>query len=1620
MEISPSLINTILILVFVLVLVGTALAGLIGFLKGIYKTTLKTILKTILVVIFVFVSPFIANAVGQINIENLVNSDTPISIQTWVANWITNTGIISPINGMSLYETAIALTNSLISYAVFLVAMILVQCFASLLTMIFYQGIFRFILPVETKKEYKERKANKNKAILTDGLLEDDGTIKEKPKKKWKLHKPLGAALGALQEFVFLFVLLSPLTSLSRTAIHNEDSILKAMETSGQSQENIDTTKNYLSAISSSPLYVVSSTGMDTVIMNKVSSVKLNNTTVSVDPLVNSLFDIAKPVLDSGSISYDEATKQVTVNFSNLLSVEMVSSVLDGILENPLFVALMPSLLDAGLNSVTGDAALALDSLDFSNIDITSELSIVKSIYADIYDSGIEPMIEGNSFDINKFCLKTSAYTDEDIAKLTDALKKFGTLETVKKNMGVILASIGTYLKSTNVNILPTDPASYDKVDWSNDLNIIGSAFLRFFRDAGLDITPNLQVKSLQSAAENVFKEEQKRKNLETYIVGSDTEEGLLDLSFFNVLSVSDIISSLLSSVPSLTPYVADIDFSTLLANYTSEDYKKEFLTMFDMLGILYDPDSSISLENIQDTDISDQATADELAELLSFSEKSKIFTALYPKILRNVLFNTTLDFGNQGHDSFYLFGLTPYNFNYEASDFIENFRTILTLLPKIKTMYDTLSDDSTTAKEKLDAIDEHSFASLLKIVATSQFFNSDVRTGILSEEQKNVNIYTFLKNLFDTSLFKDNGFVLPYYATVSSIDWTDEVDKIKTILTDIKANSDFFTAGSKERTLSKIEDVDAFGDIISTGLDLELFKPTILSLIDTSLNNFLEERGIHMKLSEVRNSVWKSDSDNITDLIKLLKQIGGETFDLTKLSPDILNALLTNFYSSNYIQEAFSSSSSPDPFGMFLYQLLTQGGFFSSLGVNDVDASVFDLDDSDNWSAKQDKTGTYPMTTEGEIQALSSLLGSLQTKIDANDENSKTYLDELEAGSMPTGFASQLSGEALSSSFLRKMMASLLSSKLDSLSLEGNFSSIKDSFDFSLLSSLTNKEFQEELALFETLYSWSNNKVTGKDGNSYSWFTYLEKYPFALDTVRAYPSITDESDPKYSIKMLEVTDDLLHQLATSNLMNNKKASSLLTPYQSLLKALVTSLGLESKVTFNSSTDSGASLNAILISIPDMQRETENIKNLLSDLQGLDTSSFDLSSSTIEKTKLETILNDANASSLFHRLPAEVLNEVFSASDISDMLKDPDNGKVLHSLNFRVSLSISQNDVDFWNNEIENFLTLYQNFSNYLKKDKSGHKKSFTSISYKEVDGTSFAAIASSKIFVGARDYLFYNIVKKSLPSDITMDQVLAPSQNTPYGENRYAYRFEDIYFKDPKLKTSTGTFDKDKGAEAAECFLHALKDSVKYLETLLNDNSAFNLSTFTFDFEAFNDTAYLFLDDGTFERSTLASEFIAMVEEGVLKNETLPFHNLVNTDKIDLKEKDYALINSVEGRGLNGLLALAKLTNSKTMTLTPYTKTELTTIFADFGSKTTSSDDTKLNHFLALSDYKSGNSKIVLTSLSVLGKLAVRNPSVTTLGAVTSTISDTSYDFSPTTFATISFEEWLAYTTIA
>lgn len=1549
---SVTTFKTILICAFVTIILIAILAGLIGFLKGIYKTALKTILKTILILILVFVSPGLSNFLGSINIQQILHSESAITLQTYLANLLTSTGLFSPVNGLSIYATVFAITNSFLSFVVFFLGMLFIQISASPLTFLLYNGIFRWFLPVEDKKERKKRKSKDRSEKISFGLVDSSGKVVQTPKRILPLLRIPGCLLGGIQEFLFVIILLCPFSALSTIALNKKETIKNVMKSTGSSEENISLYNLYLDEISDSALYKTTSLfGFDSLLMNFVSSVPINGVNVSFNGLVDSVLDVADPLFKDGTVSYDRQTKAVSVNFALLLSLNSIDGIIDSMISNPMILSLIPPFIDIGMNSLSGKY-FSLDELDFSHIDWSDELKVIKSIYAKVY-SCIQPMVFKDKVDPTNFFLKTSQLSEEEISLYVKALSEAGKLDIVKKNLPSILSSAGVYLHQLGYDIFPTEISAYDGVDWSKELEIAGDIGFHFLKTIEYDLSSKMSSYDLKDHMLKALKDTKKRAEIEEFIISSDRMTGVVDMQLFDILSISGILSSTLSVIPSLNTYIKDIDLQTVLKDMNKQKYREEFKIFFKMLDNLFAEDSTIDFDNLLSTDLGNPKTTSQLVDLLLVSKKSVIFQNIYPKLLKSILFQNKFEFSD------FLFGLTPYNFNYDSEDFIDIFSSFLSLTPKIEEMRKIMADDELSLDEKINKIDTDFIREILSLVTQSDFFNSDQRLGFTSTRQKNVNIHTFLSNLFSTSLFSKIGFVTPSLEEVQDITWMDvgstkgEVSILCDIFDDLKKTISFFA--SDDKNLDNISDLNAVGDMISKGMDSKIFAPSILNIIDSSIRDFFHEIGLPVSLNDLRNQVWKDDSENITKLLKLLKEIGVKNLNPEKLDPLKANAFLTLLHSMNLIQNQ-NFQGYEDNFGYLLYSFLKNQLGNSEALISDPSILQLKQGDEDKWVTRSKKvmisSKEYTITEEGEIKNLCDLLEIFQ--------RNKISLDGSDIV-LTSSLISDLS-DVLNSELVRKIVGNYGSKYLDQLEISDSFKPFLDSIDFASFSNLSTKECQKELSLFLTITHFAKDDFLGT-----TRLQYIPDHVFELSDV-----MVDKNQ-----SLLDEFLGLFKQMWESKLLNQKKEFSLMTPNQYFLFGFLKSACLQEQITLvDNPSYKDSVLKEMILNSSSIDKELVCLESILTSLQGIG-KEFDFA--LLNESKAQSILTTMNESDIFYRYPIYLIKQAFEKAKFENYLKNVSKSGILHPFDFYQHLSKSARDKAFWKNDIDYLIkVLYEDgLSIYFSKDSDISKLDIASA--QNVSLVCFYHLSKMHLFDERRaSYFFYNLLADSC-SGYDLRKLFDKSSNPSYLEDDIICRIDELLFSNPKLLNQDKSIEEKNFSLDLQLFKNTVSSLAKKLNSLKEDE-------IDFDFEALFAHAYFIKSDSSVYQSDISCEFLAgMMKEVFSNNKFLSF--LQGGDEetknhilsFDFYEKDHYFINPIEGRGLNAILLLSKKKESGDFV---FSFKELKTLFILAGTKNAKNSlvsEGLLSHFLSQSDYSNGNSSLLPLLKEQLSVLPVK-----------------------------------------
>lgn len=1594
------IVSIVLLAVFVLLFLLALLAALAGFIKGLYKTTVKTILVAVLLCVFIFLTPSITEAIGNIDLSSFgfsftFNGETIAltSIQETLANVITATGLISPMNGISIYQTAIALANSLLAYVIFFVMVLLTQLFIWLLTAIVYNGIFRWFLPVETSSQRRERKElSREKRLLTQGMyfdeeedeapeeepevidpyrqeellrgqenlpgqayaepfaedededsedrIEDDETFDEvDTRARLPLLRFPGAILGACCEFVLAMVLVSPFTALARTALDHKDTLITVL-----SDANLDIDTEGLSTsldtMDDSLLFrLLGFSSFDTTIMDKVSQVEIGGEKVSFNSLLSSALDIASPLIDNGALTFDNGVTNVTINFAILLSDTMVDSLIDTIVANPIVMALIPPAIDIGVNYVSS-ANLPLDELDLSDIDWENQLESLATIYANIYqttDANGEPILSslfaegGTKLTLENFKIPTSKASIDDatfqknLEKYASALHSLGELDVVDKNLPMILSSLGTYLNSIGYDVLPTDADDYADIDWAHDFEVLGTNVLRIFRLFDLDVSMDVDFTSaIKNLSQDSFETAEEAQAFvtglkEAFCGGFDEQgkafDGLLSCSLFDVLHIGDFVKNILENVPALSNYIDSIDFS-LLDNMDATERIAEFGALFDILNTLLSPDFSIDFQKgFSGIDFSSQEVADDLVMVLEQAQNSELFNKMYPSIVKSLLNNPDLKLSDR------LFGLSPYDLNFEDENFTADFKELISYLPKVYSLYSTLTSSGSN-EEKLASIDDETFdalGGLLEIIAGSDFFNPSLSTGVGGMDKgRNFNIHVLLSNLFQQDVFQDMGLVAPSLETLSKIDLTQpdpedpqgrsEIEKIVALLKDAKRNASFLLNGGT----GDIEDEDALKSMLETGLDSKLLEPSILAIIDDSMNSFLEELGIHKTFNQMRTEMWKEDIDLLADILALA---GGMDFDdpdfFSNVDIDKLNALLTTLYRTNFVANCFGTPlkgnesedsiarQRNDNFSSLFVALIQNQDLFGELGIENFNYGALYVETWSNLATLKNVTidgKEYAITQNGDIRGLCDFFTAVQ----------KAGMEDLKNGNLPENFLNEITRESKESKVVMSLLSTILANGVENLDMLDSFKNAIQGIDFYRLVGMDANQISKEFAFIQDIYDLSRVE----DGEEYSDLDNMFTNIF---------NMTPEQQDQFT--------SLLEAMGESELMTTVRDGQNRAPVAELLYQIFVENGsgedsLLSQLTLSDNEDDFNSLYNGLVSQVDSWlvelRNFDSVIRTFSELGIRDVSSISDIFGNADMDDVKTLLKLMNGSAIFHRLPISVFRDNIQGSDsgMASLFKDPDTG-VVKTIDFCVHLSNSEEDVAYWNNEIEHAVNILSSVSPYLETgfDNVGIKTE------ENPDGIDLAIlydIGSMDLFKNVRSYLVYNLVYNSAPDSAKTEVQAVFKDVFVYGENPDAFRIETLFFRNPELLDENGNLIKEKvelDVKALSSILMSILDQLDTFAGSEDIDALFPEGSLAVSFQKLtNDVFYEY--NGKVCRSALASELIAGSMQMIFKNPTiLDMTSAVNPDFAGFgfveddfygTSLDYPMVNPIEGTAID------------------------------------------------------------------------------------------------------------------
>lgn len=899
-------INTILTLVYVASILLTFLFAFIGFFKGMWRTAIAFGIELAILIIIMVASPYIAKAIGNIDLRNFqVNQTITISgtqiqitsVRETLCEILTATGYISPVQGQTIYQAGLALTDSVLALAVYILISLLSIFFTWPLALFFYHSVFKWIIPKRVRNRHKVRWA--------------------------------GLAIGTVMGLMTTTLIISPFSSLAKVIKANKDSIETAQEKYGLTNNQYI---NYVKVFGDS-IYGYGWVADDWILGN-ATNVSFNGKNFNFNDISQLVTDVSGPF----SQALNSQNESDLFNYTMLMVPDKSANLIfDAMIRSNLILGIMPALCIVATNYATDTTGVDLSSLDFSNIDYKNELETLKDIYGNIYSAGLIQ----DSFDAKKLSF---SFSQDNRQQVIDALKEFGDLEIIKKNMPYLCSLTAQNIeKNLGYSILSKDVKSYENIDWSRELQLAGNTLFDMASVTGenisLDTFTSSFVQKFYSSLDNP-------NNVTTIIdsiVGTDSADGLLDSQLLNIdnklLNYSQIFDYLFKSVPTLDSYV---DEATVIDSFSKMDnttFKNEVKTILNLASPLKKI-SDISYETTHDysklnIDLNNERQVENLKQVLTIAEKSTLVKNILPSALRksmSSIIENTFKVKN-------LLGLSPSSFDFDNTTYLfKDLRDLLDNAPKI-IQISTLFNSGKSNKEIIDEINIDDLKTVLNLVANSKVLNPDIKSAITGETHQNSNIADLIIFVFKSFNVNQWGLNIPEKTTIEQLNWTSldsenktEVDRISDFFSAIKTINEENGVSSKGFEIKNIKGESLANLLYATSQD-GLLKDSLPNLLNSQVNTQTSKFGLTLNYGK-ENTDWKKASENLgrfTDLIK--PWIENSKIDYSKLKNDAhyLNAILTHLKETGFTDPYLEGENYHDPIGDFVFYITDHSDFLNT-----------------------------------------------------------------------------------------------------------------------------------------------------------------------------------------------------------------------------------------------------------------------------------------------------------------------------------------------------------------------------------------------------------------------------------------------------------------------------------------------------------------------------------------------------------------------------------------------------------------------------------------------------------------------------------------------------------------
>jgi|GEM_PF-3703265 len=1521
-----------------------AVFGLFGALfaawRGIYRSSTRYIAFALCVVVLVFTLPAITEYVSAIDLTRFVGDNyglqvnasdgTQVTVQVTtvddtVLQLLQAYGLTSgDTSDPAAVQTALALTHSTISLALYVVGLLLTQLiFAPLLGLLLYAITFALFIP--------------------------------KAKRKGKKHRWFSFFEGLVCSTVVGALFISPLTSVASMFADTAKAASKNESlTESQYGAYIDLFSKYSDSAFYSAVTLGSgdaSKALDTALMSKVTETTVNGAAAGLYDIVTSIapaLEQAVTVLDVG----DDGNFKI--DYDKLFgSKDTIDSMISTFGQFRLLTELLPSLAAMGLSAMN----LKDVSIDFTKVDWSSALLSISTVYDELYEPIVKayvlPSLKKSDGEIS---LDFDYSQKENFKKGMSALADFASDEKQGKTLmdQIVLPLLPHYAESLNaslgVDAFSTNQADYASIDlhslFDNLIEIVFDLFRYYdvpsFDADGMKTFSDSFMSSLGFSAEPGKALKPKTDTIENFLIplftGEETtlpavegkyeEERVTNgginfiKDYLGVFRLGDYLKHMLGSSADET--VRSIFTDDVVSEFTAKLSRADLSQEAGVLLSLIDDLGKFPIDEEGNYDLESEKTPAAFRKLNEDLQQSELLKDAVGKILPGIVENAV----NSNEDTKkkleeYGIDLSRFDFNPVDKDgnsvLVHELLKLVDLLPKFKSLSENFGNSSSSSiKETLDKMDEHfqkNLKEILNALVDNKILNPDIPLGDgTSATKSNVNFNAIVEKLLKSDALSSLGLT---FSDLSDVQWKDgpygtgEITHLVEIVGFLHENSEAIAqlASSSDIDYSKLCDESFISSMFKLIGEDQVFGDKFSLLLDKKIGEKLHNSlGVRVNFASVTD--WEDEGEKIENVFRLLNSmelLKTDNIDFTTLEPEQLNKLLTQLARTSLLSVQLDDKGEyVDKLGELLYDAIQKihlpDGIRSAIQPDDFST----VDDPTRGTIKtffsswysdplnQDTDGYY-YDTNGEIAALSNLFGELK-----NYDFNSTELDPDKV--------KPIVDDMLDSYIFTSLLVPVLSSTLENVgdfsipgpSGEGEQTLSLSKLNLAVLDSMTEEEKKAEI---ENNILGIYTDVTAKDSDGK---TLLDK----LSTIQ-----TGASE-----ETVESLKSLLTKIASSKVMNTAKQGDDSSFFVELLGDISHTVGLDQWV-YPGETPASAKANyrSYLGSITDFgdtvaddgtitaEGEISRFMKLLKDLNGVSLNDFSSFSAT--DLDVKTLLTDINRSEMLHPALPYFFDQIFTAMNLSDMLEG-------RKVECSVHRTASEEDIAFWENEIKQISSLYDALSGNVS-GFSDLKLSDSGLLYNLLN-----PIDRMELLKDDKSYLVYHLLDSfdgtaGNSDDAILSYVRGYSVQTGFeSSNAKAERIKALLFPNGHTEEYLKT----------QCdILSSYIQSVQDVSSLTFDDSTMTGDAFAdkiFDLymgvmkveKAEADSSY------HVTRSYLGSELLA----GEMTDKLVSSVPDVSKPAVksaleglyyasDPLGADYAGINLLEARGLKGLLSLLK-----------------------------------------------------------------------------------------------------------